>query len=80
MKGWVFALALSPDDKQAFVSERKPLVFDSGRHIGVKALGCRRRARCSTTSGPDFKDMYIAAAAFSPDGKVLALGRGGETR
>ena len=24
------------------------------------------------------KDMYIAAAAYSPDGKVLALGRGGE--
>ena len=26
----------------------------------------------------DYKDMYIAAAAYSPDGKVLALTRGGE--
>lgn len=30
-KSWVYALALSPDGKQAFVSERKPLVFDSGQ-------------------------------------------------
>lgn len=28
--------------------------------------------------GPLFKGMYIATAAYSPDGKLLALGRGGE--
>src|SRR5262249_6010830 len=29
LKSWAYAVALSPDGKQALLSERKPLVFDS---------------------------------------------------
>jgi WD40 repeat protein len=77
VKGWAFALALSPDDKQAFLSERKPLVFDSGRHTGTKLWDATTGEMQRDLSG-EFKETYIAAAAYSPDGKLLALGRGGE--
>ncbi len=76
-RGWVYALALSPDNKQAVVSERVPLVFDQGRHDGVK-LWDATTGQVQFDLGPVFKGTYIAAAAYSPDGKVLALGRGGE--
>ena len=76
-KGWVYAVALSPDNKQALVSERKPLIFDSGPYDGIKLW--------DTTTGqphkdltPDFKGMHIAAALYSADGKTLLIGRGGE--
>src|SRR5262249_47837149 len=36
IKGWAYALAVSPDAKRVVVSERVPLVFDSGRHAGVR--------------------------------------------
>ncbi|HWG43880.1 MAG TPA: WD40 repeat domain-containing protein [Gemmataceae bacterium] len=77
VKGWSYALALAPDGKQAAVSERVPLVFDSGRHCGIRLWD-------ATTGQPqreldkEFTKIYLAAAAYSPDGKVLALGRGGE--
>lgn len=77
VKGWCYALALSPDGKQAVVTERLPLVFDSGRHSGVRLWD-------ATTGKPqheldaEFKKIHLAAAAYSPDGKLLALGRGGE--
>jgi len=77
VKGWVYALALSPDTNQVLVSERKPLIFDSGRHAGIK-LWDRTTGEAQRDLGPTFKDMHIAAAAYSPDGKLLALGRGGE--
>jgi WD40 repeat protein len=77
IKGWSYALALSPDNKQALVSERLPLVFDSGQHAGVK-LWDATTGKMQRDLGPDFKGMYLAAAAYSPDGKLLALGRGGE--
>jgi WD40 repeat protein len=77
LKGWTCALALSPDNSQALVAERIPLVFDSGRYAGIKlwdvATGQPQRDLQA-----NFKDMYIAAAAYAPDGKLLALGRGGE--
>ena len=78
VKGWASALALSPDDKQAFVSERKPLVFDSGRHVGAK-LWDAAKGEMQRDLGAEFKEMYIVAAAYAPDGKLLALARGGET-
>jgi WD40 repeat protein len=76
LKGWACALALSPDNKQAVVGERLPLVFDSGRYAGVKLWDVAGRVQHDM--GADYKDMYIVAAAYAPDGKLLALGRGGE--
>jgi WD40 repeat protein len=76
-KGWVYALALSPDAKQALISERKPLVFDSGRQAAINLWNVEKGEAIKDLAA-DFKDMYIGAAAYSLDGKVLAIGRGGE--
>jgi WD40 repeat protein len=76
--GWAYGLALSPDKKQACVGERFPLVFDSGRHAGLK-LWDAGTGKVFKDLSADFKGQHIAAAAYSPDGKVLAVGRGGET-
>ena len=77
VKGWAFAVAISPDLKQALVSERYPLVFDSARHTAVK-LWDVATSTVQYDLSKEFKDMQIASAAYSNDGKILALGRGGE--
>jgi WD40 repeat protein len=77
VKGWCYALALAPDGNQALVSERLPLVFDSGRHADVR-LWDATAGKPQGELEADFKKIYISSAAYSPDGKVLALGRGGE--
>ncbi len=76
VKGWAYAVALSPDNKQALVAERLPLVFDSGQHSAVR-LWDVAAGQPKLDLSKEFK-MYIAAAAYSPDGKLLVLGRGGE--
>ena len=78
VKGWAYAVGLSPDKKQACVSERYPVVFDSARHAGVK-LWNAETGELIRDIGEPFKKVYLSAAAYSPDGKLLALGRGGET-
>jgi WD40 repeat protein len=75
--GWCYAVALSPDNKQVAVSERRPLVFDAGRHAGIR-LWYQEGRRPMRDLGGAFKGMHLCAAAYSPDGKLLALGRGGE--
>jgi WD40 repeat protein len=77
VKGWCYALALSPDKKQAAVSERLPLIFDSGRFESVKLWNAitGKMERDVTAAAPK---MQISAVAYSPDGKLLALARGGE--
>src|SRR5262249_32011533 len=77
VKGWAYAVALSPDEKRACISERKPLVFDSGRHAALKLWNATTGEMTHDLS-KDFKDQYFAAAAYSPDGKTLAIARGGE--
>jgi len=77
VKGWAFTAAISPDHKQVVVAERLPLVFDSGRHEGLK-LYERETGKMTLDLGKDFKGQYIVAAEYSPDGKMLALARGGE--
>jgi WD40 repeat protein len=79
VKGWAYAVALSPDLKQAAVSERFPLVFDSGRHTALKLWDLTGPAPAARFDlGKEYKDMQIAAAAYSADGRTLAVGRGGE--
>jgi WD40 repeat protein len=77
IKGWVYALAMAPDASAMLVAERMPRVFDSGRHAGVK-LWDPVKKDVRHDFGKLFKGEMMAAAAFSPDGKVLALARGGE--
>jgi WD40 repeat protein len=79
VKGWAYAVALSPDQKQACVSERLPLIFDSGRHAALKLWDVEiGEVKCDLSPLKEFKGMHMSAAAFSPDGKLLAIGRGGE--
>ncbi|QDU99112.1 WD40 repeat domain-containing protein [Lignipirellula cremea] len=76
---WVFGMALSPDGQTALVAERFPLVFTpADHHRGAKLW--------DVATGEVLHDLtklldkvYIGAAAFSPDGKLLALGQGNET-
>ena len=77
VKGWVYGLGLSPDAETLAVSERTPLVFDSGRHHGVKLWSAAGEMKKDL--GKAFDKHRIAAAVFSPDGKTLALGAGGES-
>ena len=78
VKGWSYAVALSPDDKQVAVTERLPLIFDSGRYAGVK-LWDAATGQVQHDLSAAFKGEHLSAAAYSLDGKILALGRGGET-
>jgi WD40 repeat protein len=78
IKSWAIALALSPDDKQALIAERIPLVFDSGRRTAARLWNVSTGEEERDLS-KEFKDAYIVAAAYSIDGKLLALGQGGET-
>lgn len=77
VKGWVYALALSPDAQALLVTERIPLVFDSGRHAAAK-LWDATDGRVKRDLEDVFKKEHQSAAAFAPDGKLLAVGRGGE--
>jgi len=76
-KNWVYALAISPDKKQACVGERFPVVFDSTRHAGLRLWDVEKGEVFKDIAEP-FKKNSISAAAYSPNGKLLAVGRGGE--
>ena len=78
VKGWVFALAISPDAKQLLVSERIPLVFDSGRYAAVKLWDAATGQVQHDLSKDYSKEGVIGSAAYSPDGKLLILARAGE--
>jgi WD40 repeat protein len=77
LTSWAYALAISPDAKQALISERNPLYYDPTRHAAVK-LWDAAAGKVQRDLSAEYKDVQIAAAAYSPDGKILALGRGGE--
>jgi WD40 repeat protein len=77
VKGWAYALALSPDKSQACVGERYPVVFDSARHAGLNLWNATTGEKIKDIAEP-FKKSFLASAAYSPDGKLLAVGRGGE--
>lgn len=79
VQGWLTAVALSPDAKQAVTCEYAP------RYAGFKNAIKLWDATSGTSKldlSPTFKTNQgtkgMAAAAFSRDGKLLALGQGGE--
>jgi WD40 repeat protein len=77
VKGWVYGMALAPDAASLLVAERLPRVFDSGRYANLKIWDPVKGAVVHDLSKL-FKGEMMAAAAYSPDGKVLAVARGGE--
>ena len=79
-KGWAYAVALSPDQKQACITERLTLVFDSGRHAAVKLWDATTGTATKDLSAEkEFKCTHMSSASYSPDGKALAILRGGES-
>jgi WD40 repeat protein len=78
VKGWVWALAISPDAQMVAASERFTLVFTpADHHVGMK-LWDATTGQVKHDLSKDYK-MYIGAAAFSPDGKLVALAQGYES-
>jgi WD40 repeat protein len=77
LKGWAWAVAVEPQGKSLLVSERVPLVFDAGQMSGLK-LWNPNTGELKADMSKEFKER-MAAAAYSPDGKYLAVARGGET-
>lgn len=77
LKGWAYAASISPDGTRVAITERVPLVFDTGRKHGGRVWDIAT-GNPVCDFGPAFKDMQFSAAAWSPDGKTLLLGRGGE--
>jgi WD40 repeat protein len=75
--GWVHAVALSPDTKRAAISERRPLVFDSGTRRAFR-LWDVAKAKSTADLSKDFSKMYLTALAWSPDGETIIVGRGEE--
>jgi WD40 repeat protein len=76
LKGWAWAVAVEPEGKALLVSERVPLVFDSGSQSALK-LWNPQTGELKVDLSKEIKER-IGAAAYSPDGKWLAIGRGGE--
>jgi WD40 repeat protein len=76
LKGWAWAVAVQPEGKSVLISERIPLVFDSGARSALQIWNAQT-GEMKVDLSKDFKER-MAAAAFSPDGKYLAVGRGGE--
>jgi WD40 repeat protein len=74
--GWAWGLGISPDGQSAIIAERVPLVFDSGARSGLKIWNVQS-GTVKADLGKENKER-MAAAAYSPDGKWLAVCRGGE--
>lgn len=77
IKGWVFGMALSPDAQLALVAERFPLVFTPNDHHSAVKIWDATTGQVKHDLTAQYK-MYIGGAAFSPDGKLLALAQGNE--
>lgn len=78
VKGWVYGMALSPDAQRALVAERFPLVFTPNDHHSAVKIWDVGAGQMKHDLSAQYK-MYISAAAFSPDGALLALAQGNET-
>ncbi|MBL8792649.1 MAG: PD40 domain-containing protein [Planctomycetia bacterium] len=80
LKGWAFAIALSPDAKLAAVAERIPLIFDSGRQAALRLWDVSTGQMVKDFSAQQgTRGEHFGAIAWSPDGKLLAVGQGNES-
>jgi len=77
VEGWVHALALSPDNKHAVVSERLPLVFDSAKRQAIKLWDVEMGKELKDLT-EEYKKHYLSALDWSPDGETIAIGKGEE--
>ncbi|MSQ93034.1 MAG: WD40 repeat domain-containing protein [Gemmataceae bacterium] len=75
-KGWPWGLAVSPDGQTVVASERIPLVFDSGSRSALM-LWNAQTGEMKADLSKEIKER-MSGAAYSPDGKWLAVCRGGE--
>lgn len=81
VRGWLQAVALSPDAKLAATCEFAPRYapFPNALRLWDLSTGeTKRDLGAEFKSGSGSGVLGMVAAAFSPDGKVLALGKGGE--
>jgi len=76
LKGWAWAVAVEPEAKSLLVSERIPLIFDMGQMSALK-LWNPQTGEVKADMSKEMKER-MGAAAYSADGKWLAVGRGGE--
>jgi WD40 repeat protein len=76
LTGWAWGLGVSPDGKAVTISERIPLVFDSGARSGLKIWNAET-GEVKADLSKEIKER-MCSAAYSPDGKWLAVCRGGE--
>ena len=76
LQGWAWGLGVSPDGQSVLISERVPLIFDSGARSALKLWNVQT-GEMKVDLSKDIKER-MAAAAYSPDGKWLAVCRGGE--
>jgi WD40 repeat protein len=74
--GWPWGLAISPDGQTIIASERIPLIFDSGARTALKMWNAQT-GEMKTDLSKEVKER-MSAAAYSKDGKWLAVCRGGE--
>jgi len=75
--GWPWGLAISPDARTIIASERIPLVFDSGARSGLKIWDVET-GKIKADMSKELKER-MCSAAYSKDGKYLAVLRGGES-
>jgi WD40 repeat protein len=76
-KGWLIAVALSPDAQLAYTCEFAPVYgpFPNAMKLWDLNTGQMKLDLSKEFKGPNNSVLWMGAAAFSGDGKVLALGR-----
>ncbi|OAI48325.1 hypothetical protein AYO44_07410 [Planctomycetaceae bacterium SCGC AG-212-F19] len=80
INGWTYTLALAPDAEQLLISERIPFSYAQAhpkRYCGLN-LWSPATGEMQRDIGGLFPSQHMVAAAFSPEGNVLALAQGGE--
>jgi WD40 repeat protein len=78
VKGWTYSMALASDARQLLIAERIPLSYTYPERYAAAKIWDPTTGRVLHDLGAACKREHMVAAAYSPDGKLLALGPGGE--